>query len=264
MKKENIQTRNRKQNLKRKDKELGMQFASFITKSSSSQQLNEATNNYLSNIGQATSNITSSHNSAIPSSAYFQNAQFNFNLSFEPKFQPHSTQLSTKYPIPNYHNQRNIFPSASEQKNSTSDFYLPPFSSFQNFPVFNDHSRSNYLPHSVVPSEGSLLSASGVAAVAAAAAAAAVNSASSQLINSSNQYNSESSSCSSPNSPQFNYSIKKPHLPNKIHYQHHSNHHLHSQSAACVNLSSNSNKFSNLNHQNSTVNMRDFEQIPCY
>ena len=265
MKKENIQTRNRKQNLKRKDKDLGMQFASFIIKSSNSQQLNEATNNYLTNPSPASapSNISSSNNATIPNSAYFQNAQFNFNLNIEPKFPFHSTQFPNKLSISNYSNPRNIF-HTQDQKHSTSDFYLPNFSPFQNFPVFNEQSRSNYLPHSVVSSDGSLLSASGVAAVAAAAAAAAT-----AAVNSSNQFNStsfsdSSSSSVSPISPQVNYSNKKQPINNQIHYQHHQNHHLNPSSGAYLNLSSSSSKSSNFNNSNAAVPNRDFEQIPCY
>lgn len=261
MKKENIQTRNRKQNVRRKDKDLSLQFASFLLKSTNQQQteqnINTQLNNNYSSLSSSSSTSSTSSNSQYLN-PYTSN-KFDFGMAYQqqPQHQLQSNQFNLQ--------QHNIY-----NQNQSPNMPTQDFNAFQPF-------TNSYLPHH---STENILSARSVVAVAAAATAAtlaAVNSSNSQFLASTTSPSSISSNSSSSSASPLSTSIspnnfnssnnlvkKAPH----VHLHHHHHHHA---TSAFINLtansSSNNTNSANVSVANTTTNTnsnRDFDQISCY
>lgn len=248
MKKENIQTRNRKQNIRRKDKDLGLQFASFFLKSQNS--ISDQANHYLSSSASSTtseSNTTASHQPAqqlsYPAQQYTTSFNPNsFTQSQSQYLPPMTTQSQYSQQFSNYQ------PQATNEQTNFQNL------AFQSLPsVFNQ----SYLPAS--NSSTDLLSVRNVAAVAAAVASAVQrdNGSNSGHVTTSPMSSSLSSSSASPSShvsasPDSNGSMKK-HL--SMLHQHNYHHQF-------MNLSAGSSGVVTGGSENGPA--KDFEQISCY
>lgn len=246
MKKENIQTRNRKQSVRRSKEvkdSVNLQFASFLFNQKPIESQYAASQ---PTTGQnSTSPLSTTSSSA---STFMSSNQFEFGFNFN---QSAHNQTPSSYQYPAYSNQD------GQSYQSGQEFCAP----FHNLPVFNGHS---YMPHSSVDARS-------VAAVAAAAAAAATAASlrDTQPFNQSPTQSSSSTSSNnmSPLSSSFspNYLHSKKQSINGQHQHHHPaffNLAQTGQSHSSNNATSSNNTEVNTNGNSSTG--RDYDQVICY
>lgn len=270
MKKENIQTRNRKQNIRRKsDKDnLGLQFASFFLKNQQQQgqQLSEPTSQF--SCSSSNSSTSSNLSGANPMAAYsLTNANPNqYNFNYQQQHQSHHQQTSQLQQQQSHQQVQNF-----QQAQHFQQYQAPMYAGHYNYSHnhLNQHQQQHtspveYMSNSVFnPSNGYSVAAVAAAAAAAVASRNEPSSATSPIssgVSSSSASPSSHSSSSSPNS------VKKGHFNVVLHQ--HQNSSQHSQNPFTINLSSASTNSNNSSPNNSTSNVteapRDFEQIACY